>query len=416
MMMTPAGVLPDVPRTCGLAPRRPASEGPLAASCVHRWRRVRGAARSGTPPWREPPLRRIGFAARKRVRLAPFEGAEPSAAPRCVGKGGARRAGLLVHLTLAAAFGSAVPVAIAAPAPTDGMLVAQGGLDRMSPGSGPRGRNPSPALDSGVAFAIRFPGTVRGVEPGTAVEINGIRIGAVRAVALEYDMPARRFVVTGEILLQPGLLPPLGGERPRDAEGTVATVEALVRAGMRARLATTRPLGGEPVVTFVIVPEAPAAVLGRSGSLPEIPTAPARSEEVADRLEDLLERLSRAPVEQMVADLQEAMAALKALATGPELRDAIAGLRDGSAELRTQVARIGARTEPILANVNEVVRSANRTIASLDRQLGERSPLLGELHALLRELNGAARSMRLMADYLERNPDALIRGKSDNRR
>lgn len=409
MMMTPRVVLPDVPRAGGLAPWRIASIG-------RRWRRVRKEGATGTSSWRRPRLRRIALAARSHVWLSRLASAESSAPTRSTGSAGARWAGLLVRLVLAAAFGSAVPVAIAAPAATEGLQVAQGVVDRLLPGAASRGSNPAPALDGGVAFAIRFPGTVRGVEPGTAVEINGIRVGAVRAVALEYDMPARRFVVTGEILLQPGLLPPLGGDRPRDAEGTVATVEALVRAGMRARLATTRPLGGEPVVTLVMVPDAPVAVLGRSGPLPEIPTAPARSEEVADRLEDLLERLSRAPLEQMVADLQEAMAALKALATGPELREAIGGLRDGSAELRTQVARIGARTEPILASMNEVVRSANRTIASLDRQLGERSPLLGELHALLRELNGAARSMRLMADYLERNPDALIRGKSDNRR
>ena len=292
---------------------------------------------------------------------------------------------------------------------------AQLSLDRLLPGAS-RERAPSPVPEGGVPFAIRFPGTARGLEPGTPVEINGIRIGAVRSVALDYEEAARRFVVAAEIALQPDLLPPVGGRRARNSEETTAAIEALVRAGLRARLASTRPLGGETVVALSMVPEAPAAGLGRGAGAPEIPTAPTRAEEAADRLQDLLERLSRAPVEQMVADLQQAMAALKALATGPELRDTLAGLRDGAAELRTQVARLGARTDPILGSVNETVRSANRTIASLDRQLGERSPVIAEIQALLRELNGAARSMRLMADYLERNPDALLRGKSDSRR
>lgn len=281
----------------------------------------------------------------------------------------------------------------------------------------PAAAQPGPATaEGGVAFTIRFPGTVRGIEPGTPVEIQGIRVGVVRGISLAYDATARRFLVSTEIVLQPDRLPPLGGRQARDRETAIATVDALVQAGLRARLATTRPLGGETVVALAMLPEAPAAALGRTGAVPEIPAAATRAEEAADLLQDLLERLSRAPVEQMVADLQEAMAALKALATGPELREAITGLRDGSAELRAQAARLGTRIDPILASVNEVVRNAGRTVATLDRQLGDRSPLVGELHALLRELNGAARSMRLMADYLERNPDALLRGKSDNRR
>lgn len=295
--------------------------------------------------------------------------------------------------------------------------VAQLSPDRLLPGAARDRGAPAPSVpEGGIPFVIRFPGAVRGLEPGAAVEINGIRIGAVRSAVLDYEAAARRFVVTTEIVLSPESLPAIEGRRARSAEETIAALEALVQAGLRARVASTRPLGGEVVVTLAMVPDAPAALLGRTGTLPEIPTAPARAEEAADRVQDLPERLSRAPVEQMVADLQEAMAGLKALVTGPELRETLAGLRDGAAELRTQVARLGARADPIMASLNETVRNAGRTIGSLDRQLGDRSPLIAEMHALLREMNGAARSMRLMADYLERNPDALLRGKSDSRR
>jgi paraquat-inducible protein B len=308
------------------------------------------------------------------------------------------RAGFAAALLLGSmlAFGAAAEPA----------QVAQLSIDRLLPVA-PRDRPAMP--EGGVPFAIRFTGAARGLEPGAAVEINGIRVGGVRGVGLDYDVAARRFVVAAEILLQPEALPPIDGRRARTPEGTIAAIDGLVRAGMRARLGSTRPLGGDALVTLSMMPEAPAAVLGRAGTLPEIPTGPSRADEAADRIQDLLERLSRAPVEQMIADLQEAMAALKALATGPELREPLA-------ELRTQIARLGARTDPILNSLNETVRGANRTIASIDRQFGERSPMLAEIHVLLRELTGAARSMRLMADYLERNPDALLRGKSDSRR
>ena len=57
-----------------------------------------------------------------------------------------------------------------------------------------------------------------------------------------------------------------------------------------------------------------------------------------------------------------------------------------------------------------------QTLASVDLQVGDRSPIMAQLNGVLRELQGAARSMRLLAEYLERNPNALLTGKSDNRR
>jgi paraquat-inducible protein B len=298
--------------------------------------------------------------------------------------------------------------ALADPAQT-----AQLTLDRLLPG---QTRERPVAAEDGVRFAIRFAGAARGLEHGSAVEINAIRVGGVRSATLEYEPARRRFVVAVEIALRPEALPPIDGIRPRSAEETVAAMDALVRAGLRARVGGTRLVGGDTVIALAMVEGTAPAALGRVGGIPEIPAAATRADEAADRVQDLLERLSRAPVEEMVADLQQAMAALKALATGPELRDALAGLRDGTAELRTQVARLGARADPVLNSLNDTVRAANRTLGSVERQLGERSPLAAELNAVLRELNGAARSMRLMAEYLERNPDALLRGKSDSRR
>ncbi len=117
------------------------------------------------------------------------------------------------------------------------------------------------------------------------------------------------------------------------------------------------------------------------------------------------------------------MAALKQLVTGPELRGALEELRGASAELRSMVDRLGARSDALIGNLNETVRSTNRlidhagqTVATIDRQVGDRSPLLADLRGLVQQMDGAARSMRLMAEYLERNPNALITGKSDNRR
>ena len=136
---------------------------------------------------------------------------------------------------------------------------------------------------------------------------------------------------------------------------------------------------------------------------------------IAQQLQPLIDKLANAPIDQVFAELQDSMAALKQLVTGPELRGA-------SADLRSVIDRRGARSDALVANLNETVGSTNRlidhtgqTLATIDRQVGDRSPLLADIRGLVRQMDGAARSMRLTAES-ERNPNALITGKSDDRR
>jgi MlaD protein len=81
----------------------------------------------------------------------------------------------------------------------------------------PAARPAAPAIVNGVPFLIRFAGTVRGLEPGVAVEIQGIRIGDVRSVGLEYAPDSNSFVVPVVIELQPNLFPAFGPQ-PGTAE------------------------------------------------------------------------------------------------------------------------------------------------------------------------------------------------------
>jgi paraquat-inducible protein B len=283
---------------------------------------------------------------------------------------------------------------------------------------------PATPATGGVPFVIRFGGTVRGLIVGAPVEIRGIRIGDVRRIRLEYLPDTNTFVVPVEIELQPRLFPSGGpAPPPRTSEETYAAADALVQRGLRARLMYTQPLGGNPVIALDIQPGAAPAHLDRSGAIPVLPAGPSPREVVAEQLRPLIEKIANAPVDKMITDLQTSMAALKELITGPELRGALDELRAASAELREAAARFGTKSDALVDNLNQTVRNAQRvinrtgqTLATVDYQLGDRSPLLADVRGLLQQLQGAARSMRLMADYLERNPNALLTGKSDNQR
>jgi paraquat-inducible protein B len=69
----------------------------------------------------------------------------------------------------------------------------------------------------------------------------------------------------------------------------------------------------------------------------------------------------------------------------------------------------------VVPELDATLKEAQSTLNALRGSVGQDSPLYYELMRVLKELTGAARSIRLMADYLERHPDALIYGKGKRR-
>ena len=58
------------------------------------------------------------------------------------------------------------------------------------------------------------------------------------------------------------------------------------------------------------------------------------------------------------------------------------------------------------------LRDAQAAIASIQRTVGSGSALTNNAENLMQELTRAARSIRVFADYLDRHPEALLRGKT----
>ena len=109
--------------------------------------------------------------------------------------------------------------------------------------------------------------------------------------------------------------------------------------------------------------------------------------------------------------------AIQAEATLKTARTAIDDARPVIEDLRRIAAKVEARADPLLISLHDTsdtarvtLERAQSTFASLDRTLEQESPLGVELFQMLRELRGAARSLRSLADYLERVPDAPVYG------
>lgn len=248
-------------------------------------------------------------------------------------------------------------------------------------------------------YLLHFDGNVRGLAAGAAVEFRGIQIGHVADVRLEYDVAAETLRIPVIIEIEPERIG-IAGEEAVDVGDRLIR---LVDRGLRAQLKTGNLLTGQLVVDLDFHRGAPPARVRSDGRYPELPTVPTPLEALATNVNQVLNRLddllARVPVEQVGA---EATASLRAL-------------RKTMDEAQTLTRSVNGTLVPALTNTvaetQKTLTAARQTLEGANRMLGPDSAVNVELQRLFAEMADAARSMRLLADHLERHPEDLIMGR-----
>lgn len=260
-----------------------------------------------------------------------------------------------------------------------------------------------------TAYVLRFDESIRGLSAGAAVSFYGVEVGEVTQVGLTFNprtLDAQPRVV---IRIYPGrLVSSLPATDEAKAMTMIASkdvrhaiMQRMVEArGLRAQLATGSFVTGQRYVSLGYFPRAPKARIDWSADSPELPTTPSMLPELETKLGRIVDKLERVPFD----------------AIGDDLRQSLAGLRDTLASARTMVDNVNADVVPAmkdaLVDARGALGSAEKVLASTQANLvGAGSPGQTELRNALQELARAARSLRVLADYLERHPEALIRGK-----
>ena len=200
-------------------------------------------------------------------------------------------------------------------------------------------------------------------------------------------------------------------------------------------------MAGQLFVELDFHPEAPPAKIIWEGRYPQIPTVPTSMEEITTSLTALLKKLEKLPIEQIGNDVRDTVQGAKRLVNSAELQQSVAALNKTlvqaqefaaslktviAPELKSAVANLNStlkHTRQLAQNFDRTVapeidatlKEAQSTLSAIKGSVNKDSPLYYELMRVFKELSGAARSIRVMADYLERNPDALIYGKGKRR-
>jgi paraquat-inducible protein B len=282
------------------------------------------------------------------------------------------------------AFQTPAAEAPAAPAPT-------GTRFDLYPGHEAAMRAPSAGAST---YRLIFARPAATVAPGAPVLLSGLEIGHVLRAAVDFDArngDARTII---DVALHPERVQVRGGGDDRDGFST--TMARLVGRGLRARVRTTNLLTGQRAVVFELCPGARRAAVDWNAHPIELPTADGDSGDVPAALGRLVAKLEKVPLEDLARQGAGTMA----------------DMRDTLEKTSGLVARVDTELAPQLGLM---MAQARKTLASMETTLSQDAPLQQDLRRTMRDLSDASQAVRGLADELERHPEALIRGKKEDR-
>jgi paraquat-inducible protein B len=239
--------------------------------------------------------------------------------------------------------------------------------------------NPPPSNPQ--TYQLIFKDSVRGLAPGAPVEFRGIPIGEVSDISAQIDVRTFEFSAPVTISVDPRRL----GVKILDL-GPGANLETmrrklidtLVAHGVRAQLKTGNLLTGSVYVSLDFFPRSPPAAVDWSHTPVQFPTTSGQFAATEATVENIIEKVDKMPLQEI----------------GDNLRKAIGDL------------------DLTLVSARGTLVSAQGTLDNTGNLTGPDSAQIQQLDDTLREVGRAARSVRVLADYLERHPESLIRGKT----
>ncbi len=290
-------------------------------------------------------------------------------------------------------------------------------------------------------FLVHFNESIHGLDLGSPVKLRGVRVGRVVALKVRYDERINQSAVA--------VLCELSKDVMTDGQGAVIDVasreelQRLVDRGMRAQLELLGLATGllfveldffdpleypaDPSLAdprYAVVPFVPSTIAGFYASTSDILAGlkdvdfAGLSRQVSGILDDAHKLLDGLDIKGMTEQWKKTGAQVEALANSPEIRKTFENLNLAATDLRASIARFDAKIEPTSREVSEALAETKRTMqtfnaaaAAAEIFITNHGGLGEEVATTLAQLGEAADAVKRLADFLERNPNALIVGR-----
>jgi paraquat-inducible protein B len=252
------------------------------------------------------------------------------------------------------------------------------------------------------SFVMVFKETVRGLSPGATVDFRGLTVGEVSGIHVAHDARTREVNMLVEMRIYPERLRSrVVGALP-DPKEYRAVLNEMVAHGLRAQLTSGNLLTGQLIVALDYFPTAPKANVNWATSPPRFPTTPGSLVELQATLMQIVKKLDKLPLDELVGDVRQTVQTLDAT-----LKDAATLVRRVDKDILPEIGMT-------LEEARKTLDEGRKTLSAAKQTLSADAPLQQDLRETLRELSRTARSLRVLTDYLERHPESLIRGKQED--
>lgn len=320
-------------------------------------------------------------------------------------------------------------------------------------------------------FVMFFEDSVDGLVPGSSVKLEGVKIGEVVDVHLEWEPQTMSFRIPVTCEVVSGRSQRFGGGELVLTGNIRERLNKLIAKGLRASLATESFITGQLSVELGFFPDTQVRLIGGDELRdPEVPT-------IRSGLSKVMKDLQEIPFKQIFLDVQKTIRDIDARVVsddvttliksvpetlepyrklGQTLNEKVGPLIDNlegtSSEARTTlnhatvaidtlkedvhsltgkldeaVQRMRVLLNDMDAEVKPTAEGLRRTMDSLretlkgidgaakriDLLLRDDSPTITDLKHALVAFSDAARSIKALADTLQQQPESLLRGKGN---
>ncbi|SAI55641.1 paraquat-inducible protein B [Bordetella ansorpii] len=249
------------------------------------------------------------------------------------------------------------------------------------------------ANPDGTPFRIRmrFDQSVRGLAVGAPVDFQGITLGDVTAVTIDFDTEKKRFYALADATLYPERLgrvyDKLNAEFGGSQEAGQRLLGTMVKYGLRAQLRSANLLTGQLYVVLDSFPKAkPVEFVPSDPAM--IPTMPGQLDQLQEQIGSIVSKIEKIPFEQIGRDLHKTL--------------------ESTSRVVNQIDK------QLAPDARKVLQQAQQSLQRVDRMLAPDASLPVNAERAMQELSRAARSLRALSEFLQTNPESLLRGRGDD--
>ena len=283
-----------------------------------------------------------------------------------------------------------------------------------------------------VNYVLYFDGSLKGLNPGAPVRFRGVTVGSVVDIRIRHNQAPNDHSMPVIISVDKELTQSKSDEV---LQFTKAKNKELIQEGYRGRLEAESLVTGILYVELDMISNPPPPVFHQlKPEIEEIPTMPSQVQQLlenvahfdlpglSDKLNALLTRLDTSlgqlNVSEINTGLTNLLGSLNYILGSADLTNSLAALKQTLNDARTLIQRIDSRVDPLADSATNTLHDARKTLADLRAAIQGVAGLLGpgsaftpELRQALQDLGNAGRAITDLAEFLERNPNALLTGR-----